>query len=254
MPTSRLFRISALVLPLVVLALIVGSQSANVARADHYEAGPLPPGPGVNLVYAKCQACHPIRYVTESAGLPPFLWEDTINLMTQLGLQATDEEKEQLLTYFTTYMGPDGPPEDAVHEPHGDDEAAVDGAAVYASNCAGCHGAAGGGIAGAFPPLVGHADALFAADRSYLPKVLLFGLQGQIEVDGETYNGVMPAWPQLTDAEIAAVLNHIVTSWGNEAPADAEPYTAGDLSDVRGLDLSGAAMYEQRPEVASSAD
>lgn len=254
MPTTRLFRLSALVLPLVVLALIFGSQSANVARADHYEAGPLPPGPGVNLVYAKCQQCHPIRYVSESAGLPPFLWEDTIDLMTQLGLQVTEEEEETLLTYFTTYMGPDGPPEGAADDAHDHEDADVDGAAVYTANCAGCHGSEGEGIAGAFPPLAGHADALFAADRSYLPKLMLFGLQGQIQVDGTNYNGVMPAWPQLTDAELAAALNHIVTAWGNAVPEDAALYTAGDLSDARGLDLSGAEIYDLRPDLSAASD
>lgn len=73
--------------------------------------GPLPEGPGVDLVYAKCQQCHPIGYVTESAGLPDFLWEDTLSLMKQLGLQVTEEEEEMLYQYLTTYLGTDPPPE-----------------------------------------------------------------------------------------------------------------------------------------------
>jgi mono/diheme cytochrome c family protein len=60
--------------------------------------------------------------------------------------------------------------------------------------------------------------ALYSADggRDYLINVLLFGLQGPIEAAGQNYNGIMPGWSQLSDEEIAAVLNHELTSWGNE--------------------------------------
>ena len=68
----------------------------------------------------------------------------------------------------------------------------ADGAAVYASNCASCHGANGAGIAGVFPPLAGHAADLAALDggRTYLIDALLYGLQGAIVIDGTTYDGV----------------------------------------------------------------
>ncbi len=94
--------------------------------------------------------------------------------------------------------------------------AADDGAAVYA-RCAGCHKATGAGTPGLFPPLAGHAAKLAEADRSYLIRVLLFGLKGKIVVEGKTYDGTMPAYASLLDdGEIAAVLNYILSSWGNE--------------------------------------
>jgi mono/diheme cytochrome c family protein len=97
-------------------------------------------------------------------------------------------------------------------------QASAVGAQVYAANCTGCHGANGAGVAGAFPPMAGNKSIL--ASETYVADVLLYGLQGQINVDGQTYNGVMPAWAaQLSDAEIAGVLDHIRSSWGNSATA-----------------------------------
>lgn len=130
----------------------------------------------------------------------------------------------------------------------GEGQAALpDGAAVYAS-CTGCHQATGQGIPAAFPPLAGHAVDLYEADRSYLPVVLLYGLQGEIVVDGATYNGVMPAWSQLSDEEIAAVLNFTLSEWGNDdaLPDDFLPYGAEDVAAERGRDLAAPDVYEIR--------
>ena len=51
-------------------------------------------------------------------------------------------------------------------------------------------------MAGAFPPLASHfPDLLKRADgRSYVGKVLLFGLEGEISVNGNNYAGAMPPW------------------------------------------------------------
>lgn len=123
-----------------------------------------------------------------------------------------------------------------------------DGSQVYAQ-CAGCHQQNGQGVPGAFPPLAGHAPALYNAEGgpTYLVNVLLYGLQGQIQVEGQTYNGVMPAWQQLTDAQIAAVLNFFLTEWGNEAELEGfEPYTVQDVEEQRGQGLSASDMLDRR--------
>ncbi len=93
----------------------------------------------------------------------------------------------------------------------------VDGATVYAGNCVACHQGTGLGIAGAFPPLAGSGWVL--ADPPLVAQILLHGIQGEIEVLGTTYNGVMPAFPQLSDAELAAVETYIRTEWGNDGSA-----------------------------------
>jgi cytochrome c oxidase subunit 2 len=126
----------------------------------------------------------------------------------------------------------------------------VDGEAVYAANCASCHQANGQGVAGAFPPVAGHSAALIAEQgRDYLPLLLLYGLQGPIQVGGTTYNGQMPAWQQLSDEELAAVTNYMVTTWDEgELPGDFEPYTPDEFAEARGQGLTADDVYERRSE------
>ncbi len=123
----------------------------------------------------------------------------------------------------------------------------ADGAAVYASNCASCHGANGEGVAGVFPPLAGHAADLAALDggRAYLIDALLYGLQGAIVIDGTTYSGVMPAWGQLGDDAIASVLDHIVTLDGSEDPE----FTVEEVEAERGKGLAAGDVLTLRQQV-----
>ena len=87
---------------------------------------------------------------------------------------------------------------------------------AYAANCAACHGAAGAGIAGAFPPLVKDPVVLAADAKTHIVTVLK-GLHGKT-IGGVAYSSQMPAFPQLSDAVIAAIVDHERTSWGNGAP------------------------------------
>ncbi len=129
------------------------------------------------------------------------------------------------------------------------------GQAVYEANCASCHQVTGAGVPGAFPPLVGHVPALYNSDRSYLITLLLYGLQGEIQVKGQTYNGVMPAWQQLSDDDIAGVLNYVSTAWGNEgALAGFRPYKAGEIAAVRDAALSSDEVYALRQKLGLSGD
>ena len=123
--------------------------------------------------------------------------------------------------------------------------AEVDGAALYAANCASCHGPAGAGIAGAFPPMAGHAAALAEQDRPYLISSLLYGLQGQIVVAGVTYNGVMPAWPQLDDEQLAAILTYIV----DLDDPDVEAFDADEVAAERGRGWGPSDVLEYRRQV-----
>lgn len=126
----------------------------------------------------------------------------------------------------------------------------IDGAAAYAP-CAACHQANGMGIPGAFPPLAGHGPELYVADRTYPILVVLYGLLGQITVSGSSYNGLMPAHGHLGDAELAAILNHVMTSFGNEdlLPDDFQPYSAEDVAAERDRGLSFADVHTLREEL-----
>lgn len=133
-----------------------------------------------------------------------------------------------------------------------DASSTVDGGIVYAANCAGCHQATGAGIPGVFPNLAGgHAATLAVTEggRDYLVAALLYGVQGAIVVDGFTYNGMMPAWPQLSDADVAAVLQYVVTTWDDAGivPSSFEPFTATEIEAARGRDLTASDVLSIRP-------
>lgn len=91
------------------------------------------------------------------------------------------------------------------------------GASIYADNCAACHQADGKGVPGAFPPLSGNA-VVVDRDPTMHIDVVLHGLQGKT-IDGTKYDSPMPAWAdRLDDGQIAAVIDHERSSWGNDAP------------------------------------
>jgi mono/diheme cytochrome c family protein len=129
--------------------------------------------------------------------------------------------------------------------------AKTDGAAVY-QRCSICHKATGSGIGGVFPPLAGHAAQLVNADRAFPVQVILFGLEGEIEVEGKKYNGAMPAFGnQLKDDEIAAVLNYVLASWGNDKmlPKGHKEYTAAEVKALRGKNLTSKQVHEARKKL-----
>lgn len=106
--------------------------------------------------------------------------------------------------------------------------AAVDGAAVFASHCAACHQATGLGLPGVFPPLAG--SDWVAGKESTLIAIVLHGINGPLTVEGKPFNGAMPTFQgQLQDAEVAAVLTHVRSQWGNTGA----PITADAVAAVR---------------------
>ena len=91
------------------------------------------------------------------------------------------------------------------------DDLAKRGEKVYAANCAACHQATGKG-AGAIKAIDGSALVL-DADKSKQIAVLLNGQN----------NGAMPAWKQLSDTEIAAVITYTKNNWSNKTGQIVQP-------------------------------
>ncbi|MBP7914075.1 MAG: cytochrome c oxidase subunit II [Vitreoscilla sp.] len=85
------------------------------------------------------------------------------------------------------------------------------GEKVYAANCAVCHRPDGKG-AGPIKPLDG-SPVVLDADRAKQVAVLLNGQN----------NGAMPAWKQLSDTEIAAVITYTKNSWSNKTGQLVQP-------------------------------
>jgi mono/diheme cytochrome c family protein len=89
------------------------------------------------------------------------------------------------------------------------------GKKVYDSVCLACHMADGSGVPGMHPPLI--ETEWVNGDKEQLIEITLNGLSGKIEVDGETYNSIMPPHSHLSDKQIADVLTYIRQSFGNNA-------------------------------------
>lgn len=102
------------------------------------------------------------------------------------------------------------------------------GAKTYATYCSACHQANGQGVAGMFPPVAG--SEWVTGDAATLIRILLHGVEGKIEVAGETYAGHMPPWGgAIKDPEMAALATYLRSSWGNKA----EPVSTATVAELR---------------------
>jgi nitrite reductase (NO-forming) len=98
------------------------------------------------------------------------------------------------------------------------------GAAAFATTCSACHQTTGIGIPGAYPPLKANLVVL-DADPARQIDVVLHGLQGQ-NIGGTVYPGAMPPFSGLlNNAQIADIINHERSSWGNNS----KKITASDV-------------------------
>lgn len=82
----------------------------------------------------------------------------------------------------------------------------AEGQDLYLTNCSGCHQPNGLGVPGSFPPLSGNPSV---QDSAYVSGVIVGGLSGPIEVLGATYDGVMPPFESLSDAEIESLVAYV---------------------------------------------
>jgi mono/diheme cytochrome c family protein len=126
-----------------------------------------------------------------------------------------------------------------------------EGAAAFQTNCAVCHGPAGAGLPALAPPLLSYPAgyAASAEGRRQLAMTVLYGMYGDIAVEGKHYAFNMPQFDQLDDAALAALLNFVVFDVAH-APARVAPLTAAEIAAERTHPLDGAAVREHRKSVA----
>lgn len=101
------------------------------------------------------------------------------------------------------------------------------GKSLFNQNCAACHQPGGEGVPHAFPPLA-KSDYLMA-DKERSIKIVLQGLNGEVKVNGEVYNSVMPSLG-LSDEVVANILTYVRNSWGNKDSM----VTPDEVAKVRG--------------------
>ena len=125
------------------------------------------------------------------------------------------------------------------------------GAASFQANCAVCHGSSGAGMPSLAPPLLSY-PARYAASaegRRQLAMTVLYGMYGDVAVEGKHYAFRMPDFAQLDDASLAALLNFVVFDLAH-APASVAPLTSAELAAERAHPIDGAAVREHRKSVA----
>lgn len=91
------------------------------------------------------------------------------------------------------------------------------GEEIYNTYCATCHQGNGEGAPPRYPPVT-ESDWV-TGDKRRLISVIVNGLEGPIEVNGERYNNAMPQHSFLSDEEVANVATYIRQNFGNEASA-----------------------------------
>ncbi len=105
-----------------------------------------------------------------------------------------------------------------------------EGQQVYSQICSSCHQPGGAGLAGQYPPLIDNPNV---DDAAYLRDVIENGRQGELEVGGETFDGVMPSFSTLSDDETDAVIAYIQADF----VAPAGEVAIGPTGPVAGTEL-----------------
>ncbi len=169
---------------------------------------------------------------------PLWVWGISVLLLFAMGF------------YLGKYGGTFGTIAHEVEQPQmftgGEVKAEVKGDMVYAGVCQACHQADGKGVAGKYPPLAGSEWLL---QDSFTPaRIVLFGLEGEINVKGSGFNNKMPEFrDKLTNEEIAAAVSFARSSFGNKAvpiiPAEVDsmrkvyssrgPWSSAELQSLR---------------------
>ena len=91
-----------------------------------------------------------------------------------------------------------------------------EGAQLYEAHCAQCHGERGEGVPGAYAPLAGNRAVTLGTPVNLVQMVLAGGYPPATAGHPRPF-GMPPFVMELSDKEIASVLTHIRSSWGNQA-------------------------------------
>lgn len=154
---------------------------------------------------------------------PPGFYADT-NRLVYLNYTTPDPMLQSLLK---SVMGASG-------------DSKSKGRAIFQKICIACHQQEGEGKEGVAPPLAG-SEWVKAPGGERLVRILMNGLSGPIQVQGKTWNLVMPPWREnLDDEQIALVLDFVRSQWGGEGAAPIKP------------ELAAAARHESHPKPETS--
>lgn len=130
-----------------------------------------------------------------------------------------------------------------VSAPAGGDLASV-GQQVYSTVCIACHQPTGMGLPNMFPPL-GGSDWVNAEKPDRLIRIVLHGFTGPFKLNGNAFTSAAPLMPPqgaaLSDQQIAGVLTHVRSSFGNKAGA----VTPEQVKAIREAEKARTAMWTE---------
>lgn len=178
------------------------------------------------------------------AGLSAWATEDIATLLTrgQHGTAFVSGPMAEVVRNSTQYLSPDdarsvalylqtlnnGATASSAGETRTSSPAYPAGARIYDNQCAQCHGKQGEGQDDAYPALAGN-RAVRMANTNNLVLAVLHGGYGPSTPAKPQPFGMPPYQLTLSDADLVSVLNHIRSSWGNQAA----PVTEFDINKIR---------------------
>lgn len=128
----------------------------------------------------------------------------------------------------------------------GNAAAADSGEKIFQNSCAMCHQAQAQGMPGLAPPLKGSQWSKFAAARTYVPGVLLAGMNGSLPMESGNFVGVMPPQNRLSDDDIASVVNYL---FGDvNAVAGWKAISSAEIATLRQATPAVSALKAQRKQ------
>ena len=137
--------------------------------------------------------------------------------MAEVVLHSTQHLSQADLQAMATYLkalpaSPRAPAPARLAQPN------VAGAALYDKHCAQCHGAQGQGVSNAYPALAGNRAVTMDSAVNLVQMVLHGGYPPATAGNPRPYS-MPPFWVDLSEKDIADLLNHLRSSWGHQAGA-----------------------------------
>lgn len=138
--------------------------------------------------------------------------------MAEVVARSTQHMQDDDLRSIAEYLRslPPRPTMKPVELPYDTKALADRGKDVYEKQCTDCHGKDGKGVDGVYPPLDGNSSVNEPTGINATRVVLLGGFPPATQGNSRPYS-MPPFAQQLNDADVAAVVTYIRTSWSNRA-------------------------------------